>query len=92
MDTAFVKAGNYFGTASRNVLRGPGQRNIDFALHKTIPITERIRSELRGEMFNALNLVNFANPSGASTSTNFGKISSTTGNPPIVQLALKLLF
>ena len=43
-------------------------------------------------MFNALNMVNFANPSGASTSTNFSKISSTTGNPRIVQLALKLLF
>jgi hypothetical protein len=89
---AFVKAGNYFGNAGRNILRGPGQRNIDFAVSKTLPITEHWRAEFRGELFNVLNMVNFANPSGAITSSGFGVIKATTGNPRIVQFAVKLRF
>jgi hypothetical protein len=55
-------------------------------------VTERFRAEFRGELFNALNNVYFALPSGVITSKNFGIISATTGNPRIVQFALKLLF
>jgi hypothetical protein len=36
--------------------------------------------------------VNFANPSGSITSSSFGTISGATGNPRIVQFALKPLF
>ena len=89
---AFVKAGNYFGNTGRNILRGPAQRNVDFAILKQLPVTERIHAEFRGELFNVFNMVNFANPSGAITSTNFGVITTTTGNPRIVQFALKLMF
>ncbi len=89
---AFVKAGNFFGNAGRNILRGPGQRNIDFAVRKDIPVTERFHAEFRGELFNALNLVNFGNPSGSFTSSKDGVISTTVGNPRIVQFALKLMF
>jgi hypothetical protein len=89
---AFVKAGNYFGDASRNGMRGPSQRNFDLALIKDIRITERVRTEFRGEAFNAFNMVNFANPSGSITSSNFGKITATTGSPRVLQFALKLMF
>jgi outer membrane receptor protein involved in Fe transport len=89
---AFVKAGNYFGNAGRNIMRGSRQRNLDLAVSKGIAVTERLRVEFRGELFNALNLVNFANPSGSITSSAFGTITSTTGNPRIMQFALKLLF
>jgi hypothetical protein len=61
-------------------------------VRKGIPVTERLRAELRGELFNVMNLVNFANPAGAITSSGFGVIKATTGNPRIVQLALKLTF
>ena len=89
---AFVKAGNLFGNAGRNILRGPRQRNIDFAVRKQIPIAERLHLEFRAEMFNILNMVNFANPSGAITSSGFGVIKSTTGSPRILQFALKMSF
>ena len=88
----FVKAGNLFGNAGRNILRGPGQRNVDFALTKTIPVTERFRAQFRSEFFNVMNLVNFSTPSGSFTSSSFGKITATTGNPRVIQLALKLTF
>jgi len=89
---AFVKAGNYFGNAGRNILRGPSQRNLDIAVSKQVPMTERLNAEIRGELFNVMNMVNFANPSGAITSSGFGVVKSTTGNPRIVQFALKLMF
>jgi len=87
-----VKAGNFFGNAGRNILRGPRQRNVDLALTKYIPISDRLRAQFRGELFNAFNLVNFANPSGAITSSGFGVIKSTTGSPRVMQFALKLMF
>ena len=89
---AFTRAGNFFGNAGRNILRGPRQRNIDFALAKAIPITEHVRMDFRGEFFNTFNMVNFANPSGAITSSGFGVIKSTTGSPRVLQFALKLVF
>ena len=89
---AFTSAGNYFGNAGRNILRGPGQRNVDVALARAFPITEHLHGEFRGELFNAMNLVNFANPTGSITSSSFGVIKSTTGNPRIVQFALKVIF
>jgi hypothetical protein len=89
---AFAKAGTGFGNAGRNILRGPRQRNVDLAINKRIRVTERVRAEFRGELFNAFNMVNFANPSGSVTSATFGTISATTGNPRVAQLALKAMF
>lgn len=89
---AFTKAGNYFGNAGRSILRGSGQRNVDMALSKAVQFTDRLRLEIRGELFNALNHANFANPSGSTTSSNFGKITATTGNPRIAQFAMKVVF
>jgi hypothetical protein len=89
---AFTKAGNLFGNAGRNILRGPSQRNVDLSLSKAIPITEHLRGELRAEFFNAFNTANFASPNANISSSGFGTITSTVGNPRVVELALKLLF
>jgi hypothetical protein len=89
---AFARAGNLFGNSGRNILRGPYQRNFDLSVTKAIPVTDRLRSELRGEFFNAFNLVNFSNPRGNVSSSSFGVITNTLGNPRVVQVALKLLF
>jgi hypothetical protein len=89
---AFVKAGNYFGTAARNVLRGPSQGNIDLALSKRTAIGDRLQVDFRGEFFNAMNTPNFTSPNGSITSSSFGEVTSITRNPPVVQFALKLMF
>ncbi|MBM3764267.1 MAG: TonB-dependent receptor plug [Acidobacteria bacterium] len=90
--TAFVRAGNLWGDTGRNILRGPAQRNIDLSVNKTVAITERFNAELRGEFFNLFNVANFANPGGSITAASYASIRSTTGNPRVVQLALKLQF
>ncbi len=89
---AFVRSGNPFGDSGRNILRGPSQRNLDISINKRIPITERVNVEWRSEFFNILNVANFANPGGSITASSYGIIRSTTGNPRVVQFALKLAF
>jgi hypothetical protein len=50
-----------------------------------------VRSELRADFFNVLNHAQFNNPSLNISSPLFGQISST-GDPRIIQLALRLTF
>jgi hypothetical protein len=81
-----------FGTAPRNLLRGPGLVNLDMGLMKNLHITERAGLQFRAEFFNALNRPNFNNPStNLNCTSSFGKISGA-GSPRILQFALKLSF
>jgi hypothetical protein len=96
--------GTDIGDVGRNVLRGPAQRNVDIAVTKRFPLGESRVAELRAEFFNLFNQVNLANPisnllNAASPFTNtgaivspgdFGRIVSTSSNPRLIQLALKL--
>jgi hypothetical protein len=50
------------GNLGRNVLRGFGAWQIDFALHRTFRLTERANLQFGAEAFNILNHPNFANP------------------------------
>jgi hypothetical protein len=90
--TAFARAGNVFGNVGRNTMRGSRQRNLDFSVNKHVPITERLSAELRGELFNGLNMVNFASPTGSIASSGFGGIKATEGNPRVIQFGIKLVF
>ena len=82
------------GNTGRNVLRGPGQRNLDFSVIKHFAITEKRNIEWRSEFFNIFNITNFVNPgNNISTANTFGVISGKSGNKPrIIQFALKLNF
>jgi outer membrane receptor protein involved in Fe transport len=95
-----------YGTYPRNFLRGPGYINFDMAFAKTTAITERVKLELRVEVFNIFNHTNFLNPgvnnnndgtfSGAGVGTDpnssqFGQITSTY-DPRIIQLAARISF
>jgi hypothetical protein len=85
--------GTIFGGLGRNILRGPDQRDLDIAVIKTTPLTDRVKLIFRWEIFNMLNRPNFANPSNdVSTPSTFGTISALTVNPRIMQYALKLQF
>jgi len=52
----------HFGSLGRNALRGPGYRNVDFSIFKDTEINERLRIQLRAEVFNIFNHPNFSNP------------------------------
>ena len=80
-----------FGTAPRNLLRGPGLAVFDLGLMKKFNLKERANLVFRAEFFNAFNHPNFGNPGGNLNSGSFGKITSA-GSPRIIQLALRLSF
>src|SRR5262249_11031439 len=82
-----------FRSSARNALIGPDQRNADLAIVKTVQVGERARLELRTEFFNAFNMVNFANPNAnIAVPSTFGRITSTSAGPRVIQFAVKLGF
>jgi hypothetical protein len=82
-----------FGNSGVGAVRGPGQRNLDFSLERTLHITETHSVHVRAEFFNLTNTPNFANPLNiVGTGEAFGKITAKSNNPRIVQLALKYQF
>ncbi len=85
-------ANGFDGTAGRNILDGPGMKNIDLTIARTFRVTESIRLQFRAEATNAFNIVNLSNPgTNANSSSTFGKIS--TARPMRqAQLGLKLVF
>lgn len=99
---AFAKPGDgTFGSLGINNLVGPNYFNMDLALTRRFPIRERQSIEIRYEVFNVENRVNFLNPSNpglvgnasgsALNSSNFGKILSDV-SPRIMQFAIKYAF
>jgi len=81
-----------FGNLGRNTLRGGAQKRFDFSLAKTIDITERVKIQLRWEIFNAFNNVNFALPVNDLQDSSVGEIENTIGGPRVMQYGLKLTF
>jgi hypothetical protein len=92
-----------YGNVARNSYAGPPIYQVDFSVFKNTRITERFNTQLRFEIFNLFNTVNFAPPSTSASGSSLGQITSTrdvyngapgigTGAPRNVQLALKLIF
>ena len=83
----------YYGTYRRDSLVGPTRFNFDLALEKATDLVgERLKLMFRAEAFNILNHTQFQNPGSTQVSDpNLGVIS-TTFDPRILQLALKLTF
>ena len=41
-----------YGNVGRNTVYGPGMQTLDVALHREFALTERLRFQVRGELFN----------------------------------------
>jgi hypothetical protein len=89
-----------YGDAGRNILRGPGQFNIDFSVIKGTKIGA-IDTEFRVEAFNLLNHPQFAQPNTTFGNAAFGTISAMLANPSCalcgtternIQVAFKIKF
>lgn len=65
------------GNLGRNGVYGPGLASGDVSIFKNLPITERIKAELRAEAFNLTNTPQFTNPDSNVGDGNFGRISAT---------------
>ncbi len=88
---AFATAPQFvIGNASRNPVRGPAYRDLDFALVKQTHLGEIADLEFRAEVFDITNTPAFAQPNGSFGSAAFGSISATTTDPRVVQFAIRL--
>ena len=91
-----------YGDLGRDILYGPGFGAVDFSIFKHTHITEKIDTELRGEILNIFNETNWASPGTKLSSGSFGELTQTRngasapglgfGEPRNVQLALKIIF
>jgi len=80
-----------YGNLGYNNLRGPGTVTLDMNLSRSFPIREKMSLQLRAEAFNLPNRANFNNPVSTLNSGAFGQIQAT-GDPRIVQFAMKFIF
>ncbi len=77
---AFTSPAGEFGSAPRNLLRGPGTWQIDLGAGKRIPLVERASLELRAEFYNIFSHPQLGQPQSTfnpSNTTGFGSIINT---------------
>jgi hypothetical protein len=87
--------GTNFGDSSTGIANGPGQSNLDVGLVRNVDVRwprEGSTLQLRAEFFNVLNHPQFSNPNASYATSTFGVISSTSVNPRVGQVALKMIF
>jgi len=79
---------------SRNKFTGPGFGDVDLSFIKNIPITERVKVQLRADFFNLFNRINLASGVGSvggvcagdpitgvcTTGSGFGQVTDTIGD------------
>ena len=98
---AFARPGpQMFGNAGRNILFGPGTKNLDFSIFKEFFFSEnqQRRLQFRAEFFNLTNTPHFNNPTTNIGSANAGRVRSAASTitlqriPRHIQFGLKLYF
>jgi Carboxypeptidase regulatory-like domain len=104
---AFVTPAGEFGSAPRDLVRGPGTWQIDLGSSKTVSLPERGRLEFRSEFYNIFNHPQLGQPQSTfnpANPTGFGSIIDTvntavspvtpvgSGTPREIQFALRLVF
>jgi hypothetical protein len=92
-------ANDTWGNLGRYIASGPNNYEFDTGLQKRFFLTERLKLNFRASAFNLLNNPQWSNPSGSSSSSSFGKITSIlntgatgTGAPRRVEFMLRLEF
>jgi hypothetical protein len=81
-----------WGIQGKNILRGPGFAQVDFALQKSFRIKEQLRATFRAEAENLLNRVNLGLPAFTLNAPNFGAIRSLDGVPRHIQMVARFEF
>lgn len=70
--------------------RVPRSNNVNASLFKIIPLNSRMTMQIRAEMFNVWNYVQFSAPNSTFNSSTFGEITSQANYPRNLQLAMRL--
>jgi len=84
-------AAGTLGTLGRNTERTDGLVDWSFSLAKDFRVTEGIRVQLRGELFNAFNVANFNAVDSVLVSPSFGRYTSAF-DPRRAQLVARIVF
>jgi hypothetical protein len=87
-----IPANGVDGNAGRNILDGPGSRNVDIGLFRNFKIHERIALQARAEATNAFNLVNLNNPTSSLSNLATAGTIRTAKDMRQVQMGLRLTF
>jgi hypothetical protein len=94
--SAFVPVAR-FGSLGRNVVLGPAFHNADVSVIKNLTFNERLRVQLRTEVFDVFNHANFGLPGNVAGTAGFGVITSTrfptgeAGSSRQIQFAVKII-
>lgn len=81
------------GNERRNDLTTPGYKDFDASLQKNFPIWESVDFQFRTEFFNLFNHTNYGSYStNLASPSNFGQITTVTGNARIIQFSGKIDF
>jgi hypothetical protein len=91
-DTSLLRAAAAAGNTPRNFLRGPTQKRVDLSIAKELRFGDRVRAQLRWEIFNVFNTVNFGMPENNFDSSDFGTITNTVGGPRVSQFGVRFTF
>ena len=85
-------AAGSLGSYVRNSIKGPGFWTVDVALSRQVSVGGARNMEFRVEAFNLFNTLNLGNPVTNFNSGSFGRITSMTGAPRIMQFGVKYGF
>jgi hypothetical protein len=91
-DKTQLRAATAAGNTPRNFIRGPSQKRVDLSIAKGIRFNGRYDLELRWEIFNLFNTVNFGQPENNFDSVDFGTITNTVGGPLVSQFGVRFGF
>ena len=82
-----------FGNTGRNFFIGPHWFEMNASLLKHVPVTERVKLELRADATNLTNTPSFGGPTTDITSSTFGRIRNTVSSGSRkIQLGAKIHF
>ena len=87
-----LPAQNTLGNAGRNILEGPGFKNLDGSIFRDLRVREGMTITVRVEAFNATNTPHYNNPSGDINSPLFGQVNSAEQDQRQMQFGLTFRF
>jgi len=82
-----------FGNVGRTIpVYGPGEKNWDLSVFKSVTFKERFKAQFRCEALNAFNSPMFYSPNTTVGHGNFGEITGQANFARQLQLALRFTF
>jgi hypothetical protein len=79
------------GTYQLNMTRGPGRLDTNITIAKSFGVGAARRLQVRADMFNAMNRINYSNPQQAINNANFARITGAS-SARVLQFGGRLTF